>query len=235
MSIIGWTIDYGPFGFLDEFDAGFVCNHSDYGGRYAFDRQPGVALWNLSRFAQTLIPLITRDAAIAALKEYQPHFAESYAELMRAKLGLAREQPDDAQLVSRMLQILQANAVDYTRFFRRLCDFKTSSNERNHLLRDMFIDSSRFDEWAEHYSARLVIEDSVDAERNARMMRVNPKYILRNHIVQRAIEEAQKGDYAEVNTLLEVLQHPFDEQLEMERFAEPPPEGSKRVAVSCSS
>lgn len=89
MSVIGLTIDYGPFSFLDEYDGGFICNHSDYGGRYAFDQQPNVALWNLSCFAQTLLSLIERDAAIAALDEYQSLFAGAYTAQMRDKLGLA--------------------------------------------------------------------------------------------------------------------------------------------------
>jgi len=235
MSIIGWTIDYGPFGFLDEYDAGFICNHSDYGGRYAFDQQPTVALWNLSCFAQTLLPLVERDAAVAALNEYRPLFIEAYTNLMRAKLGLARGLPDDARLVSRSLQLLQVNAVDYTRFFRRLCDFKTNPDAGNSHLRDMFVDPPMFDDWAREYRARLAAEGSVDAERGERMRRINPKYILRNHVAQQVIERAQGGDYGEVDTLLEVLQHPFDEQPGMERFAEPPAEGSKRVVVSCSS
>ncbi len=235
MSIIGWTIDYGPFGFLDEYDAGFICNHSDYGGRYAFDQQPSVALWNLSCFAQTLLPLVERDAAVAALNEYQPLFIEAYTNLMHAKLGLTRRLPDDARLVSRSLQLLQVNATDYTRFFRRLCDFKVDSDASNDHLRDMFIDPLSFDDWAREYRARLAAENSVDAERGERMRRINPKYVLRNHTAQHAIERAQGGDYGEVDTLLEVLQHPFEEQPGMERFAEPPAEGSKRVVVSCSS
>ncbi|MEJ7616870.1 MAG: YdiU family protein, partial [Pyrinomonadaceae bacterium] len=95
MSITGLTMDYGPFGFLDEYDAEFICNHSDYGGRYAFGQQPGVALWNLSRFAQTLVPLVTADEATAALNEYQLLFTEQYVELMRGKMGLERETSDD--------------------------------------------------------------------------------------------------------------------------------------------
>jgi uncharacterized protein YdiU (UPF0061 family) len=235
MSIIGLTIDYGPFGFLDEFEAGFICNHSDYGGRYAYDQQPGVALWNLSRLSRTLMSLIGREEAVAALDRYPHLFADAYAELMRAKLGLKSARPDDASLVSGLLAILDASAVDYTRFFRRLCDFETTSGQRNDPLRDMFIDPAAFDAWAETYTARLAAEGSVDAERSARMKRSNPKYVLRNYLAQRAIERAQAGDYTEVNTLHAVLRRPFDEQPGMERFAEPPPEGGRRVIVSCSS
>jgi uncharacterized protein YdiU (UPF0061 family) len=134
-----------------------------------------------------------------------------------------------------LFEILQTNAVDYSRFFRRLCEFKTAENEKNDLLQKMFIDPQSFDDWAETYRVRLVKENSVDAERRKRMLAVNPKFILRNHIAQTVIEEAQNGNYAEIDALLEVLQNPFDEHPEMERFNTPPPEAGKRVAVSCSS
>jgi hypothetical protein len=236
MSVLGLTIDYGPFGFLDEFDAGFVCNHSDYGGRYAFDQQPGVALWNLSRFAQTLVgQLVGREAAVAALEEFPQCFADAYAELMRSKLGLAAARPEDAELLQRLLEILQAGAVDYTQFFRRLCDFSSGAGERNEPLRDLFVDRPAFDAWADAYRARLAAEGGADAERRARMTRVNPAFVLRNHVAQRAIELAQAGDYGEVNALLEALRRPFDARPGEERFAEPPPAGGRRVAVSCSS
>ena len=235
MSILGLTLDYGPFGFLDEFDPGFVCNHSDYGGRYAFDQQPAVALWNLSRFAQTLVPTIERDAAIAALDEYAEIFSDAYAEFMRARLGLSVEMADDARLVAGLLSILQSNGVDYAVFFRRLCDFRSAQGESNDLLRDAFVDPSAFDAWAEEYRARLSAEGSDDAARRERMRRTNPAYVLRNHLAQRAIERAQGGDYAELDSLLDALQNPFEERPGMERFAEPPPAGSSRVVVSCSS
>ncbi len=235
MSILGLTIDYGPFGFLDEFDTGFICNHSDYAGRYAFDQQPVVGIWNLYKLAQTFIPLIEVVEAEAVLSDYQTIFTERFIGLMRDKLGLQTEQPEDAELISDLLEILQTSRVDYTRFFRRLGDFNLAAIEKNDLLQGMFIDPTSFDAWAKIYRSRLEKEKSVDAERRTQMMAVNPKFLLRNHIAQSAIEKAQAGDYSEVNTLLEVLQKPFDEQPEMERFAEPPPEGSERVAVSCSS
>lgn len=235
MSIIGLTIDYGPFGFLDEFDPEFICNHSDYGGRYAFDQQPNVGLWNLYKLAQTLIPLIEVEQAEAVLSEYQSTFTNHLIELMRAKFGLTTEQEGDSELFADILEIMRTGQVDYTRFFRRLGEFVSAVDDKNDLLQGMFVDPASFDTWAKIYRARLTMENSVDAERRERMMRVNPKYVLRNHIAQSAIEKAQKGDYSEVNTLLEVLQNPFDEQPEMERFAEPPALGAKRVVVSCSS
>lgn len=235
MSILGMTIDYGPFGFLDEFDAGFICNHSDYAGRYAFDRQPTVGLWNLYKFAQTLVPLIEIEEAETILGEYQDIFSEKFYELVRRKFGLQTGQPEDAAFISELFEILQVNHTDYTQFFRRLGDFKTGANEKNDSLQKMFIDPRSFDDWAKIYRARLAKENSVDTRRRTLMMQVNPKFVLRNHVAQSAIEKAQNGDYAEVDTLLKVLQKPFDEQPEMERFSEPPPEGVERVAVSCSS
>jgi len=235
MSIVGLTIDYGPFGFLDEFDADFICNHSDYGGRYAFDQQPNVGLWNLYKLAQTLVPLIEVEQAEEVLGKYQTIFTERFIELMRSKLGLKTEIAEDGELISGLFEILQGNAVDYTRFFRRLGDFKTAAQDKNASLQGMFIDPRSFDDWAETYRVRLMEEKSIDAQRCASMMLVNPKFVLRNHIAQAVIERAQAGDFAETNTLLEVLQKPFDEQPEMERFAAPLPEGSQRIAVSCSS
>ena len=235
MSIVGLTIDYGPFGFLDEFDSGFICNHSDFGGRYAFDRQPNVGLWNLYKLAQTLVPLIEVEDAEAVLGEYQTIFTEKFIELMRVKLGLQIAQADDAELIDDLFEILQTNAVDYTGFFRRLGEFKTAENEKNDLLQKMFVDPNIFDAWAKNYLARLQNENSIDEERRGRMLEVNPKFVLRNHIAQAVIEEAQRGNFAEVDALLEVLQNPFDEHPEMERFNTPPPETGKRVAVSCSS
>ena len=154
---------------------------------------------------------------------------------MRAKIGLEKEELEDTQLISALLEILQLSRVDYTRFFRRLADFKIAAGEKNDLLQRMFIDPKSFDQWAKIYSARLTKENSACAQRRERMLLVNPKFVLRNHIAQTVIEQTQAGDYTELNTLLEVLKKPFDEQPTMERFAEPPPEGSERIAVSCSS
>ncbi len=233
MSILGLTIDYGPFGFLDEFDSEFICNHSDHAGRYAFNQQPVVALWNLSRLAQALVPLIEPEIAMSTLDEYEAQFIEEYYNLMAAKLGLETEREEDAEIINNLLGMLQNNATDYTIFFRRLCDFRQNGDNDN--LQKMFMDEASFATWAKDYEARLNAENSDDKLRSEQMKRVNPKYILRNHLAQQAIEKAELKDYSEVDLLLKVLQNPFDEQPEMERFAEPPSVGMKKVAVSCSS
>ena len=237
MSVLGFTLDYGPFGFLDDYQAGFVCNHSDYSGRYAFDQQPAVGLWNVSRLAQTLVNLITVEEATAALEVYQPAFAAHYGELMRAKLGLATEAEGDAELLLGLLGLLEANGVDYTNFFRRLGNFETTREAHRHdQLRDMFVEPAAFDAWAERYRARLLAEASEDAARRSRMDAVNPKYVLRNYLAQNAITAAvERRDYKEIERLLEVLRAPFTEQPEREAYAESPPDWGKRLAVSCSS
>ncbi|HEV2799077.1 MAG TPA: YdiU family protein [Pyrinomonadaceae bacterium] len=236
MSILGLTLDYGPFGFLDDYQAGFICNHSDYSGRYAFDQQPAVGLWNVSRLAQALVGLLTVEEATEALEIYQPEFAAHYGELMRAKLGLTTEQEDDAALLLGLFELLEANGVDYTNFFRRLGNFRTETGAPHEELRDMFVDPSAFDAWAVRYRTRLHAEQSADAARKERMDAVNPKYVLRNYLAQNAIEAAvERRDYAEIDRLLEVLSTPFAEQPGREAYAESPPDWGKRLAVSCSS
>jgi uncharacterized protein YdiU (UPF0061 family) len=237
MSILGVTLDYGPFGFLDDYHAGFICNHSDHSGRYAFDQQPAVGLWNVSRLAQALVNLITVEEATAALEVYQPAFAAHYGELMRAKLGLNTEAETDAELLLDLLEMLEANGVDYTNFFRRLANFQTTGDApRQELLRDMFVEPAAFDAWAARYRARLLAEASVDAERKRRMDEVNPKYVLRNYLAQNAIDAAtERRDYTEIERLREVLGAPYAEQPGREAYAESPPDWGKRLAVSCSS
>ncbi|MCA1556510.1 MAG: YdiU family protein [Acidobacteria bacterium] len=237
MSILGLTLDYGPFGFLDDYHAGFICNHSDYSGRYAFDQQPAVGLWNLSRLAQTLVNVITVEDALAALEIYQPVFAAHYGELMRGKLGFATEMEEDTELLLSLLGLLEANGVDYTNFFRRLGNFKTSEQAPPDELRDMFIEPPAFDAWAARYRARLRWEaSSNDYTRKSRMDQVNPKYVLRNYLAQNAIHAAtERRDYTEIERLLELLRAPFTEQPGKERYAESPPDWGKHLAVSCSS
>ncbi|HYY43193.1 MAG TPA: protein adenylyltransferase SelO family protein, partial [Pyrinomonadaceae bacterium] len=222
--------------FMDEFNFQFVCNHSDYAGRYAFNQQPSVALWNLSCLAQALAPLVSRDEAGAALDAFQPTFAAHYSGLMRRKLGLVEAQPADADLLLQLLDILDANGVDYTNFFRRLSDFSADPAARNDALRDMFVEPTAFDQWAASYRARLLLEQSDDGARKRRMDATNPKYVLRNYLAQRAIEAAvERRDYSEIERLRALLARPYDEQTQMDAYAAPPPDWGKRLVVSCSS
>ena len=236
MSILGLTFDYGPFGFMETYDPGHICNHSDHGGRYAFDQQPQIGLWNLACLAQALAPIIPEDEAKAILDGYSPAFAEHYIELMSRKLGLTRCGREDFSLIEPLLELMRASQLDYTNLFRSLGLFKSAPGEENSVLRDQFIDRPAFDAWAEAYRVRLRREPGSDEERKARMDSVNPKYILRNYLAQTAIGMAeQTRDFSEVDRLLGLLSRPYDEQPEMERYAEPAPEWARKIEVSCSS
>jgi uncharacterized protein YdiU (UPF0061 family) len=236
MSILGLTFDYGPFGFMDGFDPGFICNHSDHEGRYAFDQQPYIGLWNLSCLAQALTPIIPAEEAQAILDGYPAQYEAQYLNLMAAKLGLIQPVSGDTELVSGLLTLMKAGRVDYTHFFRSLGQFNSLPGELNPALRDQFVDRLAFDHWAESYRARLAQENSLDQERKSRMDRVNPKYILRNYLAQVAIEKAvSQRDYSEIDRLLALLSRPFDEQPEMEQYAALPPDWAQHISVSCSS
>lgn len=235
MSILGLTLDYGPFGFLDDFDPGFICNHSDEGGRYAFGRQPRIALWNLACLGEALFSLLSEDEARSALGGFQPAFATHFLARMREKLGLREAREEDAGLFETLFGRMAATQVDYTRFFRALGRFDSSPGARNEALRDHFVDREGFDTWAGDYQRRLASEGSQDAERRARMDRVNPKYVLRNYLAQTAIERAQAGDFREVDRLRALLEDPFSEHPEHEASAQPPPSWGRHLVVSCSS
>ena len=238
MSILGLTIDYGPFGFLDQFDPAHVCNHSDTSGRYAWARQPNVAFWNLHALAQGLLPLIgDSDRALAALEPYQTAFADALLARWRAKLGLRTREAPDRELVDDLLRLMATDRCDFTITFRRMAGFATDAAAPNAALRDLFIDRSAFDAWALRYGARLARESSIDAERALRMNRVNPKFILRNHLAEAAIRAAQAGEFGETQRLLKVLQHPFDEQdaVASAAYAGFPPEWASTLEISCSS
>lgn len=236
MSILGLTIDYGPFGFLDAFDPGHICNHSDHQGRYAFARQPNVAFWNLHALAQGLLPLIGEpDDALAALEAYKTSFPQALERHMRAKLGLTTAQDNDRELIDGLLKRMAADRSDYSITLRRLALFSTAEGALNAPVRDMFIDREAFDAWAAQYTARLRAENSLDEERSLRMNRINPKYVLRNHLAEVAIRQAQAGDFTETQRLLKVLERPFDEQPEQSAYADFPPAWAQSIEVSCSS
>lgn len=235
MSILGLTLDYGPFGFMDHYDPGYICNHSDHQGRYAFDQQPDVAAWNLTRLAQTLTPLMSVADAKSALEIYPAVYASAYIDLMCAKLGLPADKAH-IPLILKLLEILSKNRVDYTIFMRRLCDFDTSPNAINAQLRDLFIDRTAFDDWSLTYCMQLKANQTNDNQRSSQMRMANPKYILRNYLAEQAIVAARDhNDMTEIERLMKLLQRPYDEQPEMEMYTEAPPDWAQHLSVSCSS
>jgi len=235
MSIHGITLDYGPFGFMDDYDPGFICNHSDHNGRYAFNQQPYIGLWNLSCLAQALLPLAAKEDLKAALDRYTPLCERRYMELMQAKFGLSEEQENDALLIQDLLSLMQGSHVDYTSFFRALGSFSSQAGSPNEPLRDFFLDREAFSRWAKRYADRLCREKSNDEERSSRMNLVNPKYVLRNYLAQQAIEKAQQKNFSEIDRLLTLLQNPYSDQPGMDAYAVPPPNWGKHLSVSCSS
>ena len=233
MSILGITFDFGPYAFLDDFDAGFICNHSDDQGRYSYSNQVPIAHWNLSALAQALTPFISVEALQEALGMFLPLYEAHYLDLMRRRLGLTTAQDGDKELIQRLLSLMQPGAVDYSLFFRKLGDRAVEDALR--VVRDDFIDLAGFDRWSQDYLARVQREPGNAEGRRERMHGVNPLYVLRNYLAQRAIEAAQGGDFSEVRRLHEVLRRPFEEQVGMEAYAERPPEWGKHLEISCSS
>ena len=239
MSILGLTLDYGPYGFMEAFDSGHICNHTDQQGRYSYANQPQIGHWNCYALAQAMLPLIGEvEAAQQALDVYQPAFAAKLDELLHAKLGLtasAAHNDGDRTLFDAMFALMDANSVDFTLFFRRLGNLKANDAGGDEPLRDLFIDRPAFDGWAAQYRARLQAEASHDDARKAAMDQANPKYVLRNYLAQVAIEKAQNKDFTEVERLLSVLRRPYDEQPENEHYAALPPDWASHLEVSCSS
>jgi uncharacterized protein YdiU (UPF0061 family) len=232
MSILGLTIDYGPFQFLDAFNPGHICNHSDTQGRYAYNKQPNIAYWNLFCLGQALLPLIEeQDQALAALESYKTVFPQALEGRMRAKLGLPDALPDDKVLIENTFKLLAADKVDYAIFWRRLCHF--SSPQGREAVRDLFLDRPAFDTWALQYSERLApVNQGLQADL---MLKNNPKYVLRNHLGEQAIQAAKLKDFSAVHTLLRLLQSPFEEHPADDSQAGFPPDWAAAIEISCSS
>ena len=236
MSILGLTLDYGPFGFMEAFNAQHICNHTDQGGRYSYANQPQIGHWNCYALGQAMLPLIgSIEETEEALSGYQDEFGGKMDELLHAKLGLKTEEEGDHALIDGLFGLLQANHADFTQVFRRLGSLRIDEPIEDAPIRDLFIDREGFDAWAMQYRARLRREHSVDGERKRRMDAVNPKYVLRNYLAQVAIDKAQQKDFSEIARLLAVLERPFDEQPENEHYAALPPDWASHLEVSCSS
>ncbi len=234
MSILGLTIDYGPFQFLDAYDPGHICNHSDQQGRYAFDKQPNVAHWNLFCLGQALLPLIEdQELALAALDTYKTAYPQAWAQRMAAKLGLAQVQAEQAPLLQTLLQLMVLDRVDYTIFWRRLSHWARECRADDHSVRDLFRDTAGISAWLLQYSELLSqYPRGLAADL---MLKTNPKYVLRNHLGEMAIQKAQSKDFSLVAQLLQVLERPCDEHPESESLADFAPDWAGSIAISCSS
>jgi uncharacterized protein YdiU (UPF0061 family) len=232
MAISGETIDYGPCAFMDRYDPATVFSSIDARGRYAYGNQPGIAQWNLARFAETLLPLIDADEtrAITRATEVIEAFPENYQRHwlngMRAKLGLFSEDETDLNLAESLLAAMKENNVDYTLALGYLA---TAASGDDKPIRELFADSATFDRWNQHWRARLAREDAAPEKRAEAMRRVNPAFIPRNHRVEEALSAAvEDSDYEPFDTLLKILSHPFEEQPASAAFTEPAPESQER-------
>ena len=238
MSILGLTIDYGPFQFMDGFDLNHICNHSDHQGRYAYARQPQVAYWNLYALGQALLPLIGDEHLVEqALTPYQTLFPVALDRRMAAKLGLAQVAEGQRELVSALLRLMQAERVDWTIFWRRLSDCVDAGGPGDtraaQPVRDLFLDSDGINHWLLQF-----LEHGKQHSRGldaSLMLKANPAYVLRNHLAELAIQSAQRSEFTELHRLQSVLEHPFTAQTGMERYSDFAPDWAQSLTISCSS
>ena len=236
MSIHGITIDYGPFGFLDVYDPAHICNHSDHHGRYAFNQQPRIGLFNLSCLAQAMLPLFddvpeaAAEKATEALGRYETKFDAALLAMQRRKLGLRILRSEDRALYEELLTLMAQSRADFTNVFRRLSEDGIAG------CRDEFLQRDRFDAWAKKYTERLTFESDTEGERRALMCQTNPLYVLRNYMAENAIRLAEDNqDYAEIDRQVTLLESPFESQPGLEHYAQRPPDWAQSISVSCSS
>ncbi len=232
MSIIGLTLDYGPYGFMDTFKVDHVCNHSDSEGRYAWNAQPSVAHWNLYRLASALLQLGLDQAALKqVLSQYEPVFLQAYRGNLTRKLGLLGYEEGDDVLMDDWWQLLHTQEADFTLSFRRLA----SAVQDSDVFLSGFGDRAAAQAWLDRYLQRVARDKRDDAQRVAQMNGVNPLYVLRNHLAENAIRAAAAQDTSEIDTLLYLLRDPYTEKPGYERYASEPPEWAGLLEVSCSS
>jgi len=231
MSIAGLTIDYGPYAFLDAYDHNYICNHTDQDGRYSFGNQPQIGYWNLAMLMHALTPLINLDAMKKALATYEEIFHETHLQILRDKLGLQTTHKKDQNLIRSLFNILQEQRTDYTYFFRTLSNY---TGDREELLSVVLL-KKPFQEWLDIYDARLLHERVSATERVHAMKKTNPKYILKNYILQEAIDKAEKGDFSGVEELMLLAEFPFDEHPQFEHYAKETPLHFRSLKLSCSS
>lgn len=252
MSILGLTIDYGPYGWLEHYDPTWTPNTTDaQGRRYCYGNQPYMAQWNLTQLANTLFPLINETGPLQeALDEFRKTFQLEWQQTMAAKLGLMTHEPGDDKLIDELLEIMAQVETDMTIFYRCLADLRMDENEDDTAL-ELFMPSfykkeeltaeyrSRLGNWLSTYRTRLRQNNLGDRQRKNKMDLINPKYVFRNYLAQLAIDKAEQGDFTMIDDLMETLRKPYDEQPEKEEFGARRPEWARNKPgcsmLSCSS
>jgi len=242
-SVVGDTIDYGPFGFIDEFDPATVYSSIDRRGRYAWNRQPAIAHWNLARLGECLLPLLdddpqrALDRANALLETFQARHETRFHETFAAKLGLAQWREGDDELITALLECMHDNRADMTLTFRRLSDVRADDGDDDGPVRELFHSPGAFDAWARRWRDRLAQEGRDDTERRAAMRAVNPAFILRNHLAQQAADAAIESlDFEPMHRLARVLARPYEDQPAHEaEYARPPRPEERVVETFCGT
>jgi len=227
MSLLGLTLDYGPYGFIETFDRNFICNHSDHEGRYSYGNQPGIGYWNLEQFAKSLSHLISEEDLVRTLQSYPQIFSFEYKRLLYSKCGLTKIDENSEEFLNKTLSMLDETKIDYTQFFRSLCYFRSADKS----LRSIEA-SPALSQWILDYKEMLLKEDQELSEvtRLEKMLQVNPKFILRNYLAQYAIE-----DQSIMDQLFLVLSEPYKEWMQFHDWSLPTPDKMKHISVSCSS
>ena len=228
MSILGETFDYGPYGFMEDYSPTYVCNHSDHQGRYAFQNQPYIGLWNCSALGHALSSLISEEAQGEILQTYEKIFQCTLAELFRKKLGLEQEQSEDAALIQGLLDIMESEKLDYTNTFRNLTQALTNKITPE-------LESEIAKSWINSFQKRHHKESFTLSEKLVLMNNTNPKFILRNYMAQEVIEAAEESNYLKLEMLIKIITNPFEEHEDFQSFAERSPEWAKDIEISCSS
>lgn len=239
MTISGETIDYGPCAFMDAYAIDTVFSSIDSNGRYAYQNQPAIGQWNLTRLAEALLPLVDTDKQAAVeqatqvLNEFPGHYHHYWLLGMRKKLGLASIEENDMQLMNQLLASLDGQHVDFTQFFRHI--IYLIKNNDNHVF-DLFDDASAFKQWLAIWNARLERDQLTQQESIELMMNTNPVYIARNHLVEEALELAvREQDYSLFEKLNEVLAQPYIEKVGLEDYAQPAPKEFGRYTTFCGT
>jgi uncharacterized protein YdiU (UPF0061 family) len=247
MSVLGLTIDYGPYGWLEPFEPRWTPNTTDAEGRrYAFGNQPGIALWNIARFAEAMEPLV-RDQALLeqSLDVFRETFGKVHTKIMSEKLGLKAPELGDEKWVAELFALLEGSKADYTNFFRALSNWNGASDLMLAITATFYAKSvssevhAKWSAWIQTYAERIKREAVPTKERISRMKRFNPKYVLRNYLAQNAIVAAEMGNFELIERLLRVLEKPYDDQPLEEDLAAMRPEWAENSpgssTLSCSS
>lgn len=234
-SVAALSIDYGPFAFMDYFEKNSICNHTDEEGRYSYNNQPYIARWNLLVLSNALAGICDENRLKEYMRTFLPQHEKVYLELMNKRLGLdaSKSGNGNLHLILELLGSLESSKMDYNVFFYRLTNLK-SFDDLSSIL-DIAVFQEPLKKWFESYEKVCNEQNTTFEGRFEIMKKVNPKYILKNYIIQEAIEKAHEGDYTLVNDLLKIAQNPFDEHPKFERYAQPTPMKYANIKLSCSS